>query len=184
MAIYRHVEDKDDLLQAVTAKLLENLKPEIPSDEPWQKQLEVWAQATRRHFLRYPGLLRIISWKNMISYSWLKHFAMLVRILRQANLDESDLAESSLWVSKVIMGMIEMEIATHRPETNWTLSGIDLSDVGEFEGDDLKLIWSNLLRQSFKKQFEDSIRYTTLAIESLAESNYATKRRTKRRKPA
>jgi len=64
------------------------------------------------------------------------------------------------------------------------LTGIDLSDVGEFEGDDLKLIWSNLLRQSFKNQFEDSIRYTTLAIESLAEANSATKRRTKRRKPA
>jgi len=183
MAIYRHVRDKDELLQLTTQKLLEGLKPEIPYDEPWQTQLEIWAHATRHHFLRYPALLRIIGWRNNISRAWLHHFAVLVRILRQAQLEDPALAEAALWTSKVTMGMIEMEIMARVPETDWTLTQLDPHALEDIESDELKRVWPHLLRQPFRKQFDDSIRHMIRAVEQLAATNTPKPRRPKRKPP-
>jgi len=57
MALYRHVDDADDLTLAVLDRLLAAL-PDVPAGGPWPDRYRRWAHAARAALTPYPGLAR------------------------------------------------------------------------------------------------------------------------------
>lgn len=136
MALYRHVHDRDHLLQFVAHRLLDELKPQLP-DADWSEQLHVWAASVREHFLANPGLFSILGWHEHIASAWWRQLATLARILKSAGFTKYDLADAVQWVGNAVMSAIYLEIAGQRSgyrlnHTDWqNLSGDDFIVVSE-----------------------------------------------------
>ena len=128
MAIYTYFASKDELMQALTGQLLEGLAIEAPADAAsWQK-IEIWAHALRRHFLRHPHLIRMISWEGgHVSVAWLNKSKVLFEAVEALGLDPEDFSRTVLWIWNSVMVAIQAELyfaqAPHR------LSGEDLEQV-------------------------------------------------------
>lgn len=154
MALYGHVADKDTLLQAVAARLLDELDPSIPEAD-WQEQLRTWARATRRHFLKYPGLLALLGWRHHIASAWLGQVALLARILSRSGLAGAELADAVRWVSSTLMGAIFMEIASRH--TGAELSPDDLRELPMADAEVLRELLPHLEQKRSATRFDDDV---------------------------
>jgi AcrR family transcriptional regulator len=116
MALYRHVENRDDLMDAVLEAVMGGLALEIPAGASWEEGVGRWMQGVRAHFLRYPGALQTLARSGRTSPAWLDALALLARELERAGFDGDALVSALIAVSRTTMGWIVQEIA-------WPLSG-------------------------------------------------------------
>ena len=59
MAIYRHVRDKDELLDRVVEHVVGSALPERTLEGPWHERLRQLFRLMREHFLEHPGVAAI-----------------------------------------------------------------------------------------------------------------------------
>lgn len=154
MAIYGHIADKDALLQAVATRLLDELQPRIP-DATWEEQLRVLAQATRKHFLKYPALFAILGWQAHIASAWLRQISLLARILEQTGLHGRELADAVQWTSNTLVGGIFMEIAGRH--SGYQVSPEDIHLLPEDDAERVNEVMMHLLKKSASSVFNDSV---------------------------
>ena len=79
MALYKHVENKDDLLEGIANLVFSEYKVAPISDAPWQQQLENWAMQLRHFFHQNPYIPQIIGWELHMSEAWLSLTASLTQ---------------------------------------------------------------------------------------------------------
>lgn len=152
MALYGHFADKDALLQAVAARLLATLAPALSENAAWDDQLRTWAQAVRRHFLRYPMLFGLLGWRHHVASAWLGQVAMLARILQRAGFDDTELAGAVQWASKTITGAIYTEIASRQAGSS--ISEADLRELPPADAELVGELLSHLGRQPAGTEFD------------------------------
>ena len=110
MALYTYFANHDELLQAVSAELLQSVVIEVPADAGWQEKIGCWARGMRASFLRYPHLMQVLRWENHISLAWLQQMLLVFEALEEAGLQGREQARTALWVFASIMGIIQTEI--------------------------------------------------------------------------
>ena len=152
MAIYTYFASKDELMQALTGQLLETLVVETPAQAaPWEK-IEIWAHALRRHFLRHPHLIRMISWEGgHVSVAWLNKSKILFEAVEALGLDADGFSRTVLWIWNSVMVAIQAEIyfaqAPHR------LSDEDLEQVEPTVARRLRSLEASLLADDHGEKF-------------------------------
>lgn len=110
MAIYTYFASKDELLQAMSAALLESFTIEIPKRSGPIEKVEIWAYAMRAHFQKHPPLIGMLSWDSHASVAWMNQSKVLFEALRELGLDGQQVAETTLWAWNAIMGAILAEL--------------------------------------------------------------------------
>lgn len=111
MAIYRHYADKDDLLQALTDRLLADFRLDAPSGDP-VLVLRRWAEAMRTYFLDRPYLIAMLVWEGgHVSTGWLRRGVIVFDAMRDLGLDGVQLGRATLWYWQVVMGAIQAELS-------------------------------------------------------------------------
>lgn len=119
MAIYTYFSSKDDLLQAITERLLDGLElPGAVPDDPLDA-IRTWSAAMRSHFLRHPRLIDMLVWEGgHVSLGWVSRGMFIYEALTRLGLEGRDLARATLWIWHVVMGAINIEIKNrHAPQT-------------------------------------------------------------------
>jgi AcrR family transcriptional regulator len=116
MALYRHVANRDDLMDAVLDAVMGGLALELPAGASWEDRVARWMHGVRAHLLRYPGAVKAIGRAGRTSPAWLEALALLARVLEGAGLRGDALASAMIAVSRTTMGWIVQEIA-------WPISG-------------------------------------------------------------
>lgn len=111
MALYTYFANRDELLQAVSARLLESVTIEVPPDASWRQKIDCWARGMRTSLLRYPYLMHVLRWEGHISLAWLQQMLLVFEALEEAGLRDREQARTALWVFTSIMGIIQAEIA-------------------------------------------------------------------------
>ncbi|MDY0006500.1 MAG: hypothetical protein RBS22_06710 [Spongiibacteraceae bacterium] len=164
MAIYGHIADKDALLQAVAARILEGLRPEIPADATWETQLRALATATRRHFLKYPGLFAVLGWQAHIASAWLGQISVLARLLSDAGFRGPALATAVQWTSNTLVASIFMETAAR--QSGFQVSPEDIAQLPEADAARVAAIMRYLLPRSAASVFDDSVDHVIIALQA------------------
>lgn len=111
MAIYTYFANVNDLLQALTERLLCGLVVSVDERATPLEKVAAWCGDVRAFFRRHPQLLTMLVWDGgHVSVAWFDRSVVLVGALREMGLDGVALSRATLWVWSVIMGAIGTEL--------------------------------------------------------------------------
>lgn len=113
MATYRHVTGKDDLLQAMTERIWEELLAlpvdDLPSDPV--ELVVVGLTRIRRHLLSYGELARVAAWRPTPSPSVVANVAVVVEVLRAMGFDDDQIPAVYATLVGTALSLIQFEVA-------------------------------------------------------------------------
>lgn len=110
MALYRHVTNKDDLLDGLVERLLGEL--ELPEESlPWDERLRALARELRALARRRPGLFGLLLQRRAVGERATRAREAALRALRDGGLDPVAAARAERLLSTVIFGFAFSEAA-------------------------------------------------------------------------
>ncbi len=89
MSLYRHIRDKDDLLDEVVDQLLARVWRPAASEENWQEWIVEAATNLRQFLVTQPAALHIYLRHPVVSPAAVERMDAMLCVLRRAGLDES-----------------------------------------------------------------------------------------------
>lgn len=117
MAIYTYFASRDELLQTMSARLLEGFHVETGPDTDPLEQIASWLHATRNHLLAHKQLINLLSWDDgKISIAWKNHMGPLFDALRRSGLEGDAIAQTALWITISCVSTTIFEIRTRLAE--------------------------------------------------------------------
>jgi AcrR family transcriptional regulator len=120
MALYRHVANKDDLLDGLVERLLGEL--ELPDDSlPWDERLRTLAGELRALAKRHPELFVLLLQRRAVGARATRAREAELRALRDGGLDQQAAERLEWLLSTIVMGFAFSE-ATGR------FDGIDVDE--------------------------------------------------------
>jgi AcrR family transcriptional regulator len=127
MALYNHVADKDDILDAIVERVLTEI-PLPPTDADWRDAMRARAEAARTVFLRHPWAVGLLESRSANSSpTRLQSFDAVLGCLRAAGFDATLAMRAFSTLDSYVYGAIFQEV---------TLP-FDTPDSLEAVGDDL-----------------------------------------------
>jgi TetR/AcrR family transcriptional regulator, tetracycline repressor protein len=88
MALYRHIDDKDDLLDEVVDRLLARAWRPAADEDDWQAWLSEAALKLRHFLVSQPAALHVYLRHPVVSPAALDRMNAMLDVLRRAGLDE------------------------------------------------------------------------------------------------
>jgi AcrR family transcriptional regulator len=110
MALYRHVPDKDALVDLVTDAIAEHdVVPADIGDGPWPQRLRRLAAGIRRELTSYPGIVEVLLTRANHGPGALRLVETILRIFADAGLDDRQAARFYLVFADLVLGRLHRE---------------------------------------------------------------------------
>lgn len=109
MALYRHIENRDDLMDGVLGLVLGKLEFDIADHETWQSRVSVWMRTVFSHLNRHPNAVKLLGRSGRTSPAWFESVGVLIAVLLDAGFKGKKLAYAEQWVTHVTMGIVMQE---------------------------------------------------------------------------
>lgn len=117
MALYTYFANRDELMQALSARLLEGLDIAVPPHASHIERIKIWAYGVRRYCLDHPELLSMLIWEGgRSSAAWLNKSRPLFEAAEGLGFREEELGRMMLWLWSAIMSPISLEVMLHQTE--------------------------------------------------------------------
>lgn len=89
MSLYRHIRDKDDLLDEVVSRLLARVWRPAASEDDWQEWIIEAAASLRQFLVAQPAALHVYLRHPVVSPAAVERMDAMMGVLRRAGLDEA-----------------------------------------------------------------------------------------------
>lgn len=131
MAIYHHVEDKQELLALVLAKVLSEI-PAVDRDQPWAAQVREWAIAYWEVALRNREVIGAALAEPVIAGGALRAIEPLTGALSESGLDHALIEPAAFLVVDFVHGSALSGVAPERSDDlrAWFEQGLDIVLAG------------------------------------------------------
>ncbi len=162
-AIYRHFENKSEVMAAVSNELYSKLDLHLSTSESWQERVSRWAHALRDLLHAYPTVERIYSWDDHFSTDWVRFTATLGQILAAEGLEGRALAGNMVWLMRSVASYVAIELESKKHPlvlTREDLVGLAPEDAHLFEA-----LIPHLEDFDVDAQFEYCVRKMIMAVE-------------------
>ena len=130
MALYRHVENKDDLLDGMADRIYAGLAvPEADGD--WWAELVALARSTRQALLRHPSAVTLFA-RPLPGPHGQRLADALLATLRRAGFDEGEAAELHEQLTQMVFALIVPDIGQSRTRARASAfeRGLSLLEAG------------------------------------------------------
>ncbi|MCB9670432.1 MAG: TetR/AcrR family transcriptional regulator C-terminal domain-containing protein [Alphaproteobacteria bacterium] len=117
MSLYRHVRNKDDLLDGLHDALIGSLV--VPTEGPWEARVEAVALGFRDVLARHPRLVRVLASRPATTPRALQVLADGVRTLEEAGFAEDDAVIAFQTVFCFVVGHCVFHMADGQPPDAW-----------------------------------------------------------------
>lgn len=114
MSLYRHVRDKDDILDEVLERLLAPAWRPRGSRDPWQKWMTEAADRLRRLLVSEPAALYVYLRHPVVSPAALERMESMIGVLRSAGLDEPAADSAYAAIQTYTIGFAALECSRDR----------------------------------------------------------------------
>ena len=108
MALYRHIENKQDLLDGVVESLLDEI-PALPAGLSWNEQLKAMGTAVRETARRHPAVFPLLLQLPATTIRSRARRDAVQQALREAGIDDAERAERI--ISTVVLGFAASEVS-------------------------------------------------------------------------
>lgn len=130
MSLYRHFDDRDDLVAAVAGHVFSDARIPLAAGTPWQDEVHAWMTAVYRQARAVPQLMRLMAVGE--SREWMAHSAYLAGVLERAGVaDDRVLAEAVFWVATTTMGHALIGAGRWDPKADLQQFGSEGLDPGD-----------------------------------------------------
>lgn len=106
MAIYWHVENKDELFDAMGDRVCRDLVVAIDSEQPWYEQLRTIYTDLLVVLARYPGAAAIVVPRMLYSSNGREMTETCLRLLRSAGFDVAEATQLARHGTRVVIGLV------------------------------------------------------------------------------
>ena len=106
MAIYWHVENKDELFDAMGDRVCRDLVVAVDSEQPWYEQLRTIYTDLLRVLVRYPGAAAIVVPRMLYSDNGRDVTETSLRLLRSAGFDVTEATQLARHGTRVVIGLV------------------------------------------------------------------------------
>jgi len=110
MALYRHVANKDDLLDGLVEALLESVPTPSPELE-WREQMRQLAAALRRVGHQHPGVFPLLLGRPAISPAAHRPVEALLQILEKAGVPPRKRVALNHLITTYVLGFVASEVS-------------------------------------------------------------------------
>ncbi|MEU6783243.1 TetR/AcrR family transcriptional regulator C-terminal domain-containing protein [Nonomuraea angiospora] len=132
MALYRHVADKDALVDLVMNAIAEHdLVPPGIDEGRWPHRLRLLAAAMRRQLAAYPGMVDVLMTRANHGPGALKLVETILAILADAGLDERQAARHYMIFIDLVLGRLHRELHGDPVSAHRTASLLALAEQAE-----------------------------------------------------
>jgi TetR/AcrR family transcriptional regulator, tetracycline repressor protein len=181
MSLYRHIEDKDDLLDAVAARALSEVA--VPDGAPgdWEGRVIGYLRALRDEALTHPALFRILAERGVTVAPVFDQLEEVHRVLRSAGFTDTDAVRAFYSLLSYVLGFVLWELPrVHRQAAAdyaaaWN-DAVDRLDPDRYPN--LRALRQPLSTTASTEQFEYGL---THLVESLRQARPAARRRPRSR---
>lgn len=109
MSLYRHVRNKDDLLDEVVDRLLASSWQPRVAESDWRRWLSEAADRLRRFLVHQPAALRVYLTHPVISPAAVARMEAMMRVLRQVTADEAAARKGYAAIHTYTIGFAALE---------------------------------------------------------------------------
>lgn len=130
MSLYRHVEDKDDLINAIAERVLSDVA--VPDGEPddWEGRVVGYLRALREAALAHPALSRILAQRGLTVGPVFEQLEAVHAILRSAGFSDVGAVRTFYTLLTYVFGFVVWELPRvhQQPAAAYTAAWNDALD--------------------------------------------------------
>jgi TetR/AcrR family transcriptional regulator, tetracycline repressor protein len=112
MALYNHVSGKDDLLNEISGRLLQEIDLSGIDPNDWAASLKIGYTDFRRVLLSHPNLLPILQRKSEVSTEAMRPIELAMTLLKSAGFTPEEALHAHWTLSGFTMGHVLWQITT------------------------------------------------------------------------
>jgi TetR/AcrR family transcriptional regulator, tetracycline repressor protein len=127
MSLYRHIRDKDDLLDEVVDRLLARAWRPAADEDDWHAWLIEAASKLRDFLVEQPAALHVYLRHPVVSPAAIERMAAMTRVLGRAGLSEQTAQSAYGALHTYTIGFAALEAS----RADWTPEGSDTSDLAK-----------------------------------------------------
>jgi AcrR family transcriptional regulator len=109
MAVYRHVRNREDLLEGVLDLVLREIGHADPGAD-WLDGVERWMRDVRAHLVAHPWAATMLGTSTTITAAWKSTVGVLKSHTARSSLSARSQARAIVWVARVTMGIVIQEV--------------------------------------------------------------------------
>jgi AcrR family transcriptional regulator len=109
MSLYRHVDDKDDLLDQVLGAVVDRFQPPALPDAHWEEQVAEFFEALRRLLLEHPGIASLVADRAPRSTAWFRVVEQALRLVRAGGFEAEDAVSAFTALLLYTLGFVMWE---------------------------------------------------------------------------
>jgi TetR/AcrR family transcriptional regulator, tetracycline repressor protein len=174
MSLYRHVEGKDDLLDAVAADVVSGVSVPRGSPGDWEGRVVGYLRALRAQALRHPALARILADRGLAAAPVLDQLETVHGILRAAGFSDLDAVRGFYSLLIYVFGSLLWELprvhlqspAAFAAAWNRAIDGVDAATHPN-----LVALRGTLATSASEDQFEYGLERLVVALRPQAKSS-------------
>jgi AcrR family transcriptional regulator len=166
MSLYRHVANKEDLVDGVIALALSDLTTERPVGHDLGDRMFAWMNGLRKELQAHPSIIPLMRSSHLVLPAFLGPMEVLMREFRDANIPRPQAAKAAWELLSVTMNFIVAEQMV--PASEQPLA-VQLFASAEEHVDDLPLLadaMPDLSALSADDIFESSARHLVAGLRS------------------
>jgi AcrR family transcriptional regulator len=119
MSLYRHVRNKDDLLDGLTGLAMGRLEVTLPEAGPWTERALAWMHGVRGQLHQHPAVVPLLRTHTRYAPALLRLTNTLLQIVRAGGFDDAATARATREIMWFTFGFAVMELQTQEtfPDT-------------------------------------------------------------------
>jgi AcrR family transcriptional regulator len=110
MAVYRHVRNRDDLLEGVVDLVLHDIAAHDERDAAWLDGVERWMRDVREHLVAHPWAATRLGTRTGVTPAWGATVGILGAHLVRSPLSPRGQARALAFVTRVTVGIVIEEV--------------------------------------------------------------------------
>ena len=110
MAVYRHVRNREDMLEGVLDLVLHEIADHSDPDASWLDGVESWMREVRSHLVAHPWAATMLGTSTTSTAAWTSTVNVLRSHLARSGLSTRGRARAVVWTTRVTMGIVLQEV--------------------------------------------------------------------------
>ena len=175
MSLYRHIDDKDDLVNAVAEQVLSGVQVPAGAPDDWEGRVVGYVRALRSQALAHPALSRILADRGLTVGPVFDQLEQVHAILRAAGFSATDAVRTFYTLLTYVFGFVVWELPRVHQQPAATYTTAWVTAVDQLDADaypTLHALRDTLATTASSNQFEYGLDRLVRALRPVPEPRH------------